>query len=106
MLPGFGTFTAPSREVYHNLPLVLAYAVLDQVLNELRDQGTFTSQTQKMGDKMNASRKALPWQDYKSVDDGREARNNLAHEAQLVSKADCLRFIDAIEAELKAWSIL
>ncbi len=55
---------------------------------------------------MNTSRKVLPWQDYKSVDEGRNKRNDLAHEAQLVSKADCQRFIDAIEAELMAWGIV
>ena len=55
---------------------------------------------------MGASQKLLPWQNYDLVDNGRVARNDLAHEAKLSSKADCLRFINAIEAELKAWGII
>ncbi len=90
----------------YNLPLVLAYAVLDRVLRELRDQGAFTCNTWKLGAKMAASQNVLPWQDYHLVDNGRVARNYLAHKAKLLSKADCLQFIDAIESELTAWNIV
>ncbi len=90
----------------YNLPLVLAYAVLDRVLRELRDQGEFTCKAWQLGKKMAASQNALPWQDYDLVNDGRVARNDLAHQAKLLSKADCLRFIDAVESELKAWGIV
>ncbi len=90
----------------YNLPLVLAYAVLDRVLSELRDQGAFTCKTWKLGKKMAASQNALPWQDYDLVKSGKNARNDLAHEAKLSGKADCLRFIDAVESELKAWGIV
>ena len=106
VLPGFGVIVEEPVHDFYNLPLVLAYAVLDQVLNELRDQSEFRSKNSKLGTKMFASRKALPWQDYGLVDNGREARNDLAHEAKLLSKADCLRYIDAIESELRAWNIV
>ncbi len=33
-------------------------------------------------------------------------RNELAHEGVLVPRAEAIRFIEAIENELKAWSIL
>jgi hypothetical protein len=89
-----------------NLPLVLAYAVLDQVLSELCDQGAFTCKKWQLKEKMTASKNVLPWQDYKSVDSGRCARNVLAHEAKLQNKSDCLRYVDAIEAELRAWAII
>jgi hypothetical protein len=55
---------------------------------------------------MAASANLLPWRDYALVDTGKTARNDLAHEAKLVDKANCFRFIDAIEAELKAWNVL
>lgn len=55
---------------------------------------------------MAASQSVLPWQDYDLVNGGKEARNNLAHDAVLTSKTDCLRFIDAVETELKAWGIV
>ena len=106
MIPGAGMINETRPEDSYNLPLILAYAVLDRVLRELRDQGAFTCKTWKLGEKMAASQNALPWQDYCLVDNGRDARNNLAHQAKLLSKADCLRFIDAIESELKAWGIV
>jgi hypothetical protein len=95
-------------ESFYNLPFLLAYAVLDQVLGELIDQGTFQCQKRRplLGDKMTASLNALPWQDYASVDSGKTARNELAHDAKLLDRAGCFRFIDAIEVELKAWSVL
>ncbi len=105
-VPGAGMINETRPEDSYNLPLVLAYAVLDRVLRELRDQGEFTCKAWQLGAKMGASKNALPWQDYDPVDDGRDARNDLAHQAKLLSKADCLRFIDAVESELKAWGIV
>jgi len=105
-LPGFGVIVNTPPEEIYNLPLVLAYAVLDRVLNVLRDQGEFSCKSWKLGAKMDASQNKLPWKDYCLVDKGRDARNELAHDAKLLSKADCLHFIDAIESELRAWSIV
>lgn len=106
MLPGFGMIAESPHNDYYNLPLVLAYAVLDQVLNKLRDQGVFACKDKRLGPKMVASKNALQWQDYTLVDNGRDARNDLAHETKLASKVDCFRFIDAVESELKAWGII
>lgn len=95
-------------ESFYNLPFLLAFAVLDQVLSELIDQGTIQCQKRRplLGDKMAASANAIPWQDYALVDRGKTARNELAHDATLLGKADCFRYIDAIENEFKAWSVL
>ena len=89
-----------------NLPLVLAYACLDQVLGELRDEGVFSCRWWHLGEKMEASRCVLPWQDYDEVFDGKEKRNRIAHEATLLPKSECLQYIVAIEQELNAWNIL
>lgn len=89
-----------------NLPLLLAYSVLERVLSELRGKAKFQSPTDKLGPMMKASKQNLPWVDFSLIDQGRLARNALAHEAKLVSKHDCLRFIEAIEIELKAWASL
>ncbi|MDO8336096.1 MAG: hypothetical protein Q7T74_04955 [Candidatus Saccharibacteria bacterium] len=59
-----------------------------------------------LGNKMVASRAFLPWQDYNTIDAGKNARNSLAHEAQLLSKTQCLMFIDGIDRELQAWGVL
>jgi hypothetical protein len=93
-------------DAFWNLPLVLAFSVLDGVLTELREQREFSCKDWKLGAKMEASKRALPWQDYDLVFEGKEARNDLAHEAKIVPKQDCFKYIGAIEAELLAWSIL
>ena len=65
-------------ENFYNLPFLLAYAVLDQVLAELIDQGTIHWQKRRplLGDKMAASANALPWQNYALVDIGKTARTS------------------------------
>lgn len=106
LIPGQG-FIAETRPLdSYNLPLLLAYAVLDQVLNELIAQGAFSCNSWKLGEKMGASRPHLPWQDYSTVHLGKEARNRLAHDAILLPKPDCLRYIDALERELQHWGVL
>jgi len=98
--------TRPSES--YNLPFVLAYAVLDQVLAELISQGTFqcAGKNPPLGIKMEASQNAIPWQDYNHIKNGKEARNFLAHEARLLNKDKCLEYVDAIETELRAWGVL
>ena len=102
---------APPPEIY-NLPLVLAYAVLDQVLDELVDQGVIqlpVKKKNKLFDKMKASTapgSALAWQNYQLVDAGRDDRNKVAHEAVLYDRATSVKYVAAIEAELRAWGVL
>jgi hypothetical protein len=93
---------------YFKLPFLLAYAILDQVLAELIDQGTIQCLRRRplLGDKMAASTTRMTWQNYLDVDRGKTARNELAHDARLLGKADCFRFIEAIENELKAWAVI
>ncbi len=100
----------PPLESY-NLPFVLAYAILDQVLAELINQDTIQYTGKKpppLGAKMEASKKApeIKWQDYEKIEKGKEDRNDLAHEAKLLDKNKCFEYIDAIETELKAWGVL
>lgn len=104
---GFINETPP--EEFYNLPFVLAYAVLDQVLDELIDQGAFKKPRGRrpmLGAKMTASAADLQWTDYDLVAKGKDARNDPAHEAKLLAKADCFRFVDAVESELKAWGVI
>ena len=105
---GAGFFSVPFITGFYNLPFVLAYAVLDDTLSELLKDGVFICPGDRplLGRKMKKSRNALPWQDYGLVERGRFARNDLAHEAKLASKDDCLKYIAAVGAELKAWKII
>lgn len=93
-------------ETFYNLPLLLAYAVLDQVLNQLIAEGLFTCKGSHLAPKMSASVGHLPWKDFATVDAGRDRRNELAHDATLFDRATCLKFLDAIEAELRGWGIV
>jgi hypothetical protein len=93
-------------ESFYNLPLVLAFAVLDEVLDALIAQGIFSCRSWMLGAKMTASKGAVPWQNYALVEQGKTARNELAHQAKLLDKAQCLGFVDAIEVELRAWAVI
>ena len=77
----FVQFNPP--EGFRNLPLVLGYAVLDQVLDILISEGVFSCSSWMLGSKMEASETVLPWQNHTLVDAGRAARNELAHEGKL-----------------------
>ena len=55
---------------------------------------------------MTASQSAMSWADFDTVDEGRKCRNALAHDQTIPPRADSWKYIDAIEAELIAWSIL
>ena len=80
--------TPPSE--FYNLSFLLAYALLDQVLAELINQGTFQCAGRALlGEKMEASKNVLPWQDYDKITNGRNDRNDLAHEAKLLNKDKC-----------------
>lgn len=94
------------RNLAYALCLLFAFSVLEQVLLALRDQGTFGSQRSQLGSLMAASRAVLPWHDYPLVDQGRDSRNQIAHQRALIERAETWRFIDAIEAELRAWQIV
>ena len=95
------------RDEFYNLPLVLAYCTLDNVLGELVEQGTIPRTRRNMlGDKMVSAKDVLPWIDYALIDTGRRARNDLAHKSQLVGKQDCITYVEAIGAQLRAWNIV
>ena len=101
-----GIINETRPEDSYNLPFVLAYALLDQVLSEMCDQGLFLCSSWQLGAKMAASKAALAWLSYGDVEAGKTARNELAHEGKLVSKNDCLRYVRAVGLELHHWKII
>lgn len=94
------------RNLAYALCLLYAFSVLEQVLVALRDQGAFVSRKSQLGSLMVKSKGILPWQNYELVDQGRIKRNEIAHQQAVIERADTWRFIDAIEAELRAWQIV
>jgi hypothetical protein len=102
-------YVLPDKDArYYNLPLLLAFAALEQVLDELIAQGTVPRPKgrQTLQSKMAAANGPLQWLDYSHLDGGRVRRNALAHEAVLVGASDCRSLIAAIGAQLLAWGVL
>jgi hypothetical protein len=98
-------------ETFYNLPLVLAYAALDDVLAQFIVEGVFRCLKKNgncfnLGDKMDSAKEAISWVNFDLVKEGREARNDLAHESKLVEKHRCLKYIQAVEDELKKWGVI
>lgn len=90
----------------NNLALVFAYSVLQDVLAQFRDEDLFKYKGWYLKELMLRSRPSLNWEDFWLVDEGRDARNDIAHRGQVLPRADCWKYVDAIENELLHWSIL
>lgn len=93
---------------FFNLPVVLAFSLLDEVLGSLADQSAYKLKKPRatLGEKMQASRVDLQWRDFSRVNAAKEQRNDLAHRGVLISKAECLKIVEAIGAELKCWGAI
>jgi hypothetical protein len=90
---------------FYNLPFMLAYSVLEDAIDFLDVSGKIAKAGWKLGPRMEVAKTVLTWIDFALVDDGREKRNDLAHEAKLLPRKDCIHYIEAIGAELKAWRL-
>jgi hypothetical protein len=93
------------QEEFFNLPLVLAYGTLDDALTVLDTQNVLANE-RNLGPRMEASKGFLSWVDFPTVWEGKERRNDVAHRAKLHSRQDCLRYIDAVGRELRAWGLI
>src|SRR5262249_13401219 len=91
---------------FYNLPLVLAYSTLDSVLDQFIDEGVFQCKYRQLGRMMESAKTGIKWRNYDLVSEGREARNDLAHENAIVDKAHCLKYVDAIGNELRGWGLI
>ena len=94
------------RDICSNLLLASAFSVLEDVLRQLRDEGKFASNDNRMKPLMRNSRSSLPWVDWPLVDEGRNDRNKSVHARTFLSHAKCRDYIVAIEQELVAWGVL
>jgi hypothetical protein len=109
MVPG-GSFvceTPPGN--YFNLPFVLAYGVLDEVLKELILQGAVPRPGGSrvfLGDRMQVAASALSWIDFISLDQGRMKRNNVAHKGVLLDGKECIFYVEAIQREFEHWRLI
>ena len=101
-----GVFPHALANAAHNLPFMHAFAILNDVLEQLASEGHFNCKSHYLGALLKKSEKALPWQDFKLIKAGVELRNDVAHRGQLLERGDCWKYVDAIKRELSAWGIV
>jgi hypothetical protein len=90
----------------HNLPFVHAYAVLNDVLKQLENENHFKCKSFFLGALLDASKAKLSWNDFAIIKEGAERRNDVAHRGEVLPRADCWRYIDAIKDQLLAWGVV
>ena len=83
---GGGVLTPDFIDFNYCLVLVFAYSVLDDVLEQLRDEGKFQSGRSNLKSLMDASRSNLAWVDFTQVNEGRENRNLVAHQLTILPR--------------------
>lgn len=103
----FGTgATHAIRDISHNLVLLFAFSVFEDVLKQLKAEKYFISDNNNLGNLMHKSQNHLPWQNFTLVDEARERRNEIAHDQTIFPRDDCWKYIDAIENELVQWGVI
>ena len=102
-----GRFPSVLADAAHNLPFIHGCAILNDVLEQLRDEGHFKCRSRFLGALVEASEAQIAWRDYPLIkDEVVERRNGVAHRAELISRGDCWRYVDAVKAELCGWGVL
>ena len=100
------SFAIFAADAAHNLPFVHACAVLNDVLEQLKQEGHFQSKSIFLGTLLYASKAKLPWKNFSVIEEAVARRNGLAHRGEILPRGDCWRFMDAIGEELVSWNIL
>jgi hypothetical protein len=101
-----GSFPFKLANAAHNLPFVHAFAVLNDVLEQLANEGHFVCKSIFLGALLQKSKNALPWRAYGLISAGVERRNDVAHRGQLLERGECWKYIDAVSDELTGWGII
>ena len=101
---GPSTPATPADAIY-NLPLLLAFDVFRSALRAIKKEGRFSSEGNGLRSLMKAAEDALPWLDYKALRKGVKHRNAVARDGELFPAAVCLRDIENVAAQLRAWGI-
>lgn len=93
-------------DIAHNLPFLHACSVLNEVLEQLRDEGVFHCKARTLGSLVKASKGSLEWLDLPGVERMVRDRNALAHRGELLGRAQCWEYLDLVERQFLAWGIL
>jgi hypothetical protein len=90
----------------HNLPLLHAYAVFNDVVEQLVKEGKFQCKSIFLRALLAAREKALSWKDFALIKEGVDRRNDIAHRSDVLPRAECWKYIEGIREQLAAWTIL
>jgi hypothetical protein len=100
------SFAIFAADAAHNLPFVHACAVLNDVLEQLKEEKHFQCKSFFLGKLLAASEAKLPWTNFDTIREAATRRNAVAHRGEVLPRKDCWRYIDAIKSELVTWNIV
>jgi len=101
-----GIHPTPLVNTAYTLPFIHAFAVLNIVLEQLKSEEHFVCNSHILAELLQCSEKALPWCNFRLIRAGVKFRNNVVHRGLALDRADCWKYIDAINIELTSWRIL
>jgi hypothetical protein len=104
-LSGGRPLTEDMKDLSHSLILLFAFSVLESTLKQMRAEEVFHSKSDKLNSMMSSSRSVISWVDFATINQAREKRNEIAHDAKFVTREKVERYIDSIESELLSWRI-
>ena len=100
-----GAITAPAlAKVLYNLPMLLAFDVLKNVVQAARDEGTVVWPSESR--LWVGAKTALSWNDWDELMFGVGRRNEIAHDGKLFDSSVCLKDIANVQEQLIAWAII
>ena len=94
------------QSVVYNLPLLLAFNVLEKVLQALRKQRQIPGHGERLGELMDIFQGDPSWLEWSVLRDGERRRHAIEHDGELFAGVDCLADIAAVEEQLEAWQLL
>jgi len=92
--------------VVYNLPLLLAFNVLETVLQALKKQRQIPGHGERLGELMDTFQGDPSWLEWSVLRDGERRRHAIEHDGELFPGVDCLADIAAVEEQLAAWQLL
>jgi hypothetical protein len=94
------------HSVVYNLPLFMAFNVLERALRALKKQRQIPGHSEQLGDLMDMFQGDPSWLEWSVLRDGERRRHAIAHAGELFSGVECLTDIEAVEEQLRAWGIV
>ena len=94
------------HSVVYNLPLLLAFNVLERALRALKRQRQIPGSSEQLGDLLDMFQGDPSWLEWSVLRDGERRCHAIVHSGELFSGVECLADIEAVEEQLGAWEIL